>query len=57
MAGEVREGGGAASMPDAGRTESDSLEPASQAGARGQSSYQVGHSEISIVNFFTESVL
>ncbi len=55
MAGEVRESGGAAGKPDAGRTESDSLEPASQAGARGQSPYQVRHSEISIVKFYTET--
>ncbi len=55
MAGKVRKSGGAAGKPDAGRTESDSLEPASQAGAGGQSSYQVGHSEVSIVKFYIEA--
>ncbi len=55
MAGKVGESGRDPGKPDAGRTESDSLEPASQAGARGQSSYQVGHSEVSIVKFYTET--
>ncbi len=56
MAGEVWESGRDPGKSEAGRSESDSLEPASQAGARGQSSYQVGHSEISIVDFYEESV-
>jgi hypothetical protein len=56
VAGEVWESGRDPGKSEAGRSESDSLEPASQAGARGQSSYQVGHSEISIVDFYEESV-